>query len=242
MNDHPALRVVSPFDALVFHDDNGTERWSARDLMGPLGYERWENFQAAIRRAKDSAANSMGDSAAQDQFRGVTKLIDAGKGAQRPVMDCHLSRYAAYLVAMNGDPAKPEIAAAQRYFAEQTRRAEVQQAHPAGGALAALNLAVQVLNEHEQRIAAHEDRIAALESRPALPAADGTGFVSVLGWCRTHGIKATSPQMAAMSRRCGRKSHEMALPVGEIADERWGIVRTYRVEVLAEVIGTGAAS
>ena len=112
MSEHPALRVVSPFDALVFHDDHGTERWSARDLMGPLGYERWDNFHAAVRRAKNSAANSMGEDAGQDQFRGVTKMVDLGSGSQRPIVDYHLSRYAAYLVAMNGDPTKPEIAAA----------------------------------------------------------------------------------------------------------------------------------
>src|SRR3989344_2893526 len=36
----------------------GKEHWSARDLMLPLGYTRWENFEVAISRAKESCINS----------------------------------------------------------------------------------------------------------------------------------------------------------------------------------------
>lgn len=48
-------------------------------------------------------------------------MIDLGKGAKREVEDYHLTRYGAYLTVMNGDPNKPEIAAAQHYFARARR-------------------------------------------------------------------------------------------------------------------------
>jgi DNA-damage-inducible protein D len=52
-------------------------------------------------------------------------VIVAGKGAQRSIVDYHLSRYACYLIVENGDPEKPVIAAGQTYFAVRTREAEL---------------------------------------------------------------------------------------------------------------------
>jgi DNA-damage-inducible protein D len=53
-------------------------------------------------------------------------MITAGKGAQRERADWFLSRYACYLIAMNGDTTKPEVGYAQTYFAVQTRLQEAQ--------------------------------------------------------------------------------------------------------------------
>lgn len=55
-------------------------------------------------------------------------MIEAGKGAKKKRENAVLSRYACYLVAMNGDPSLPQIATAQTYFAVQTRSQEIEQA------------------------------------------------------------------------------------------------------------------
>ena len=52
-------------------------------------------------------------------------MVELGSGSQRAVEDFQLSRFACYLIAQNGDPRKPEIAQAQKYFAIQTRRQEL---------------------------------------------------------------------------------------------------------------------
>ena len=99
------------------------EFWYARDLMGLLGYTRWENFAEAIKRAEISCSTNNVD--ISFHFREVTKMVDIGMGKKRSITDVMLSRYACYLIAMNGDPRKEEIAFAQGYFAVQTRKQEL---------------------------------------------------------------------------------------------------------------------
>lgn len=122
MADDPGDDPKARFDSIRHVNPYGKEYWSARELMPLLGYERWERFNDAIDRAKVACTNT--GETVDDHFRGAAKMITTGKGAQREVEDYFLSRFACYLVAMNGDPRKPEIAAAQAYFAVQTRRAE----------------------------------------------------------------------------------------------------------------------
>lgn len=116
--------LKNSFDALsqIIPDEN-VEFWFARDLMEPLGYARWENFQTVIQRAIDSCKTTGYDP--NDHFRGVTKMVKLGSGAERQVDDFMLTRYACYLAAQNGDARKEPIAFAQSYFAIQTRKQEL---------------------------------------------------------------------------------------------------------------------
>jgi DNA-damage-inducible protein D len=97
--------------------------WSARELQAILGYARWENFKVALDRARKACEGS--GVGVLDHFRDVTKMIALPKGAERPIEDVALTRYACYLIAQNGDPSKPEIAFAQTYFAVQSRKQEL---------------------------------------------------------------------------------------------------------------------
>ncbi|MBI4652833.1 DNA damage-inducible protein D [Candidatus Kuenenbacteria bacterium] len=105
------------------------EYWNARDLMAPLGYVEWRKFESAIKRAKEACKNS--GQLVRDHFGGAAKMIKIATGTLketlREINDYHLSRYACYLIAQNGDPRKKEIALAQTYFAIQTRRQEMQE-------------------------------------------------------------------------------------------------------------------
>jgi DNA-damage-inducible protein D len=128
MNQPQLWGMGSPFDTIRQYTPDGGEFWSARDLMPLLGYERWERFEDSIDRAVAAALNS--GIVVADHFRSAAKVIKGGRWGEQTVGDFRLTRYACYLVAMNGDPRKPEIAAAQTYFAVRTREAETRPAAP----------------------------------------------------------------------------------------------------------------
>ena len=117
------------FEQLKQQNAHGAEYWSARDLQSLLGYNHWRSFEKAIAKAVTSCHQSGNDS--EHHFARARKMIVVGKGGERDVDDYSLSRFACYLIAQNGDPRKPEIAFAQKYFAIQTRRQELSDAHAA---------------------------------------------------------------------------------------------------------------
>lgn len=104
---------------------NGVECWYARELYPFLGYARWENFETAINRAKDSCRKTGAN--VEVHFRDVTKTSEMPNGGSKEVGDIKLTRYACYLITLNGDPKKEAIAFAQAYFVTQTRTVELLQ-------------------------------------------------------------------------------------------------------------------
>ena len=111
------------FEDIKHMDENGNEYWLARELQNVLGYHQWRSINDLIERAKTACQESKYNM--DDHFAVKHKKIKLAKGAQRNVVDYKLSRYACYLIVMNGNPKKEIIALAQTYFAIQTRKQEL---------------------------------------------------------------------------------------------------------------------
>lgn len=111
------------FDDIKHTDENGNEFWLARELQEILQYTQWRNFQKVISTAQ--IACKISQQTVSDHFAEVSKMITLAKGAKRKVIDYRLTRYACYLIVMNGDPRKEVIALGQTYFAVKTRQQEL---------------------------------------------------------------------------------------------------------------------
>ena len=111
------------FESIKHINEFGQEYWLARELQVVLEYSQWRRFAETIDRAIEACENSGIDVA--DHFAEVGKMVEIGSGASREVDDYELSRYACYLIGMNGDPRKEVIAVGQTYFAVKTRQQEL---------------------------------------------------------------------------------------------------------------------
>lgn len=112
----------SLFESIKHINEYGMEYWTARELMPVLEYKQWRQFSDAIDRAKKACETS--GNRVFDYFADARKIVKTGV-ATKEIEDYHLSRYACYLIAMNGDPRKKAIAIAQSYFAIKTRQQEL---------------------------------------------------------------------------------------------------------------------
>jgi len=224
----PAESGQSPFDAIRRTRHDGSEYWTARDMQPLMGYSRWDKLKTPINRAMATARNQGLDLSVHFPRSGEVR------GRRGPSQeDYELSRTAAYLLAMNGDPNKPEVAAAQLYFAGKTHEAERAQqsaVRPRTGAELVLQMA--------QELVAQEQRLATVEQAQAVTAAkvaaiEGShDWFTALGYAKLHGHDTERSYLA----RVGKKATAFMKAEGSEPhprqDATFGLVNTYPVPVL----------
>lgn len=113
----------SLFDSIKHINEYGEEFWYARELSKVLNYTEFNKFVPVIKKAMVSCEQSGND--VSDHFAQVSEMVRIGSGAERAFESYELSRYACYLIVMNGDSRKEVIALGQTYFAVKTRQQEL---------------------------------------------------------------------------------------------------------------------
>lgn len=113
----------SLFESIRHINEYGQEFWYARELSKVLEYKDFRNFELTIFKAMEACENS--GYQISDHFGEITEMVSIGSGAQRGFKSYQLSRYACYLIVMNGDSSKKIIALGQTYFAVKTRQQEL---------------------------------------------------------------------------------------------------------------------
>ena len=114
------------FENIKHIDENGTEFWYARELQKALEYTEYGKFLPVIEKAIEACRKTGFDEG--NHFAHVSEMVRIGSGAERKMDSYKLSRYACYLIVMNGDPRKEVIALGQTYFAVKTRQKEISDA------------------------------------------------------------------------------------------------------------------
>ena len=101
-----------------FKHENGITFWWATDLMTMLGYKDMKLFQKVLDRATKAFVSL--NIPHYENIIAEQRVIN-----NENIQDFKLSRFACYISVMNGNPKKVEVAEAQSYFAQQTRKFEL---------------------------------------------------------------------------------------------------------------------
>lgn len=113
----------TPMEEFERHGNERDGRWSARWLMNWLGYENYASFQKAIGRAMQTCSTM--EFSISEHFKST--VLQVGEAT---IDDYDLTRFACYITAMNGDPRKVEVAAAQVHFAGMAETVRAFQSNP----------------------------------------------------------------------------------------------------------------
>lgn len=209
--------AASPFDEIARTDKTGQPYWSARDLAKLFGYSEWRHFADSIRKAREQVSSHVSAGHANSEnilgnggghFVNTETVTRVGFG-ERTVPDVHLTRFAAYFVALNADQSKPEVrAAVNYYFVGRTIQAEQM---------------IQAGADDNALTAENAKRIADLElAVQGLPEVIGDAIAKALGSTEAPADTAPPAPEATMPRKRGKVGRPGLPSITAMEQARYG--------------------
>lgn len=212
----------SPFDRIKQTRPDGSEFWSARSLQVLVGYSRWQNLSPAIARAQQSASNTGLDVAREFVQVG---MVTGSRNPTDMKVDFELSRQAAYLVAMNGDPNKLEVASAQAYFAVRTQQAEsLERQQPKG--VDAIRAMLDLIEATQADVLQLKAGARATSAR--LDSIEGNyGEFTALGYAKLNDLPTARPWLAQLGKRASAAMRAEGEEPRRRQDATFGLINVY---------------
>jgi prophage antirepressor-like protein len=202
----------------ILQDENGEPWWIVADVCDLLGLT---NPTEAIR--------------ALDEDEKRTLRISEG-GPERNIIN------EAGLYALIMRSTKPEAKKFKRWVTHEVLPAIRKTGRYDLALSSELDLIIQTaqaMKKIESKAAEHDQRLALLEAKSHQNSGQ-TGYWTITAWCKLNNLSLSLDEAMHKGRRAAKLSVEWGAEIGKVHDERFGVVNSYREDVLAEVFTTDA--
>ena len=92
----------------------------------------------------------------------------------------------------------------------------------------------QALKKLESKQIEHDKRLSSLEAKSHQNSGK-TGYWTITAWCRLNNLKISLDEAMKRGRVAAKLSKEWSAEIGKVPDERFGVVNSYREDVLEEI-------
>ena len=92
----------------------------------------------------------------------------------------------------------------------------------------------QVLKIIESKQIEHDKRLSSLEAKSHQNSGQ-TGYWTIIAWCRLNNLKISLDEANKRGREAAKLSNKWGVEISKVPDERFGLVNSYREDVLEEI-------
>ena len=199
----------------VIQDSSGDSWWVATDVCEILGLT---NTTEALRGL--------------DEDEKSTLRISEG-GPERNIV----SEPGLYSLIIRSN--KPEAKKFKRWIIHEVLPAIRKTGKYEASKLSQIDLIIQsaqALKNIELKQLEYDDRLTTLEAKSHQNSGQ-TGYWTITAWCKLNNISLSLDEAMMKGRKASKLSQDWEAGVGKVPDERFGIVNSYREDVLEEVFG-----
>ena len=197
----------------VIQDDNGKPWWVASDVCEVLGLS---NTTEALKGL--------------DEDEKSTLRISEG-GPERNI----INEPGLYSLIIRSN--KPEAKKFKRWITHEVLPAIRKTGKYEIDSLSEIDLIIrsaQALKTIEFKQIEHDERLASLEAKSHQNSGQ-TGYWTITAWCKLNNLKISLDEAMKRGREAARLSNEWGAEIGKVHDERFGVVNSYREDVLEEI-------